>query len=330
MSCVDVLGLHCQLLCQNLKTKRGRPLLLGEELDQYTRQYIAELRRLGGVINTEIVSAAAMGIVKNFDANLLKINGGHIVCGHEWAKGLLRRMGYVKRRANTKSKVTVEEFEALKAQFIFDIEVISQMEEVPDDLIINWDHTGINYVPTSNWTMAEEGSSRVEIVGLGDKRQITAVLACTLSGKFLPPQVIYSGKTARCLPTVSFPKSWHVTFTQNHWANETTTIDYVNKILLPYIKDTRDKLLLSSNHSALVLFDRFKGQCTPTVLQMLSDNNIQVVIVPANLTDRLQPLDVSVNKAVKDFMRKKFSTWYSEQLCSKIKSVIQQKNLKTT
>ena len=77
---------------------------------------------------------------------------------------------------------------------------------------------------------------------------------------------------------------------------------------------------LSSNHSALVLFDRIKSQCTPTVLQLLSDNNIQVVIVPANLTDRLQPLDVSVNKAVKDFMRKKFSTWYSEQLCSEIKS----------
>ncbi len=86
--------------------------------------------------------------------------------------------------------------------------------------------------------MAKEGSSRVEIVGLGDKRQITAVLACTLSGKFLPPQLIYSGKTCRYLPTVSFPKAWHVTFTENHWANEGTTIDYVNKILLPYVKET--------------------------------------------------------------------------------------------
>ena len=55
-------------------------------------------------------------------------------------------------------------------------------------------------------------------------------------------------------------------------------------------------------------------------MQLLSDNNVQVVIVPANLADRLQPLDVSINEAVKDFMRKKFSTWYSEQLCSKIKS----------
>ncbi len=92
-----------------------------------------------------IVSAAAVGMAKNHDANLLEVNGGHI----SWAKGLLRRMGYVKRRANTKSKVLVEEFEALKTQFVFDIDVISQMDEVPTDLVINWDHTGINYNYTS-------------------------------------------------------------------------------------------------------------------------------------------------------------------------------------
>ena len=297
---------------------RGRPLLLGEELDKYVREYIAELRRNGGVINAEIVSSAAKGIVKNYDANLLECNGGHITCNRPWAKALLRRMGYVKRRANTKSKVSVERFELLKAQFNFDIKVITEMEEVPDELIINWDHTGINYVPTSNWTMAEEGPSRVEIVGLGDKRQITAVLACSLSGDFLPPQVIYSGKTPKCLPSVSYPSNWHITYTENHWANEKTTIDYIHKILLPYINNVRQSLSLSSNHTALVIFDRFKGQCTSTVLQLLSDNHIEIAIVPANLTDRLQPLDISVNKSVKEHLRREFSLWYSDQLCSKI------------
>ena len=251
-----------------LESKRkGRPLILGEDLDRYTREYIAQLRKNGAVINTDIVSAAAIGIVKNFDANLLQVNGGHISCSREWAKGLLTRMGYVKRRANTKSKVTVE---------VITVEVIRLMDAVPDELIINWDHTGLNYVPVSNWTVAKEGSARVEIVGLGDKRQITAVLSCTMSGDFLPPQVIYSGKTQRCLPSVSFPKTWHITFTENHWANEKTTIDYINKILLPYVTETRSKLSLPCNHSSLVIFDRFKGQCTPAVLQLLSDTLLKL------------------------------------------------------
>ena len=38
------------------------------------------------------------------------------------------------------------------------------------------------------------------------------------------------------------------------------------------------------------------------------------VLVPPNCTDRLQPLDVSINKPVKDLLRKKFTDWYAEKI----------------
>ncbi len=40
------------------------------------------------------------------------------------------------------------------------------------------------------------------------------------------------------------------------------------------------------------------------ILKLLDDNYIRLVIVPAKLYDRLQPLDVSVNKFVKEYLRK--------------------------
>ena len=55
-------------------------------------------------------------------------------------------------------------------------------------------HT-INIVPA----MAQKGAKRIEMIGLQDKRQITAVVCGTLSGEFLPLQLIYTGKTAACL-----------------------------------------------------------------------------------------------------------------------------------
>ena len=140
---------------------------------------------------------------------------------------------------NTTVKVSVLEFEQYKAQFIFDINAIVEMEEIPPDLILNWDHTGINYVPASNWTMAKEGSKRVEIVGKGDKRQITAVFGCTMQGEFLPPQIIYGGKTPKCLPSAPFPSSWDIIFTENHWANEKTTESYIKNILVPFLSRHR-------------------------------------------------------------------------------------------
>lgn len=84
---------------------------------------------------------------------------------------------------------------------------------------------------------------------------ITAVFAGMKSGKFLPPQIIYAGKANRCLPTVKFPDNWLVTHTQNHWANEKTTKDYIEQILLPYVKETRKVLSLAENRPVLVIFD---------------------------------------------------------------------------
>ena len=46
---------------------------------------------------------------------------------------------------------------------------------------------------------------------------------------------------------------------------------------------------------------------------MLLENNILFVCVSANCTDRLQPLDVSINKAAKDYLRWQFQEWYSNQ-----------------
>ena len=51
--------------------------------------------------------------------------------------------------------------------------------------------------------------------------------------------------------------------------------------------------------AALVIMDNFRGQVTPSVVSLLEDNNIQVCLLPANITDRLQPLDISVNKPAK-------------------------------
>ena len=125
-------------------------------------------------------------------------------------------MGFVKRWASTKAKVDIQNFEEVKKQFLLDIKVVVEMDEIPFDLVINWDQTGVHYVPVGSWTMEKEGSKRVEIIGVDDKRQITAVFAGSLTGDFLPPQLIYKGTTKRCLPALNFPSQWHITYSHNH------------------------------------------------------------------------------------------------------------------
>lgn len=137
----------------------------------------------------------------------------------------------------------------------------------------------------------------------------------------LPPQLIYKGKTNRCHPQISFPQQWDVWHTENHWSNEGTTKRYIQKILLPFVDQQRVKMKLESSHSALVLFDCFRGQTTEEVKAMLLQNNILSIQIPPNCTDKLQPLDVSVNKPMKDELRRKFHLWYASEVEKQMKEV---------
>ena len=137
-------------------------------------------------------------------------------------------------KASSKAKIDVEHFKKIKEKFLLDIKnVIITMDEIPVELIINFDQTALNYVPSTSWMMEKEGTSRVEVVAKDDKRQMTAVFGGSMSGDFLPPQLIYEGKTERCLPQYKFPSSWNITHTDNHWLNEITMTQYVKMIIVP-------------------------------------------------------------------------------------------------
>ena len=73
--------------------EKGRPLMLGVEMDKAVQEYISSLRVVGGVVNTAIVMGAAEGIISARDVSKLVSHGGHIVITKSWAKSLLTRMG---------------------------------------------------------------------------------------------------------------------------------------------------------------------------------------------------------------------------------------------
>jgi hypothetical protein len=253
---------------------------------------------------------------------MLSDNGGGIHLTKAWAYSILNRMGFVQRKATTKAKTSLskKDFEVAKNRYLKKIRKAVKDAKIPSELIINWDQTGISVVPASQWTQEEKGVSRVEIAGLGDKRQTTATVAGTLSGALLPFQVLYEGKTERCHPSTAFPEEFEVWHTPNHWANAETSNRFVKNVVLPYVSATRENLGLCEEQMALVIFDSFKGHKGVDMESLLLENNLLpvIAIVPSNCTDLLQPLDLSVNKPLKDHLRSSFQTWYSEQVSKQL------------
>ena len=76
--------------------------------------------------------------------------------------------------------------------------------------------------------------------------------------------------------------------------------------------NTRTKNQLDVTHPALVTYDTFQGQCTETILTMLEENNVYIVMY-------LQIVQIVWPKAAKEFLRKQFTEWYSDQICQQLR-----------
>ena len=60
---------------------------------------------------------------------------GHVELTNQWAYCLLKKMNLVLRKATTGVR--------LRNVFLEDVATTVSMEEIPADLILNWDQTGI-------------------------------------------------------------------------------------------------------------------------------------------------------------------------------------------
>jgi hypothetical protein len=146
---------------------------------------------------------------------------------------------------------------------------------VPANLVINLYQTGLNTVPSGEWTMEREGSKTVGLAGLEDKRQITTTFATMLDGQFLPIQLLYKGKTNRYHPKFTFPR---------HWANGETCIRFKECILKPYVTRIREEMG-SPDQPALLIMDKFRGQMNTEVQENLKESKILVVAGPSCTTE---------------------------------------------
>ena len=183
------------LRVQTLPTKpRGRPLMLGD-LDD-VKEYIKQLRTAGGVVSTAVVMAAARGIILSKNRALLQQYGGHIAIEKSWARSMLIRMNFVKHKGTNSAKLPPSDFEKVKSDFLERVKKAVLENQIVPQMVINWDQTAVRLVPYSDWTMEEQGSNKISIKGLNDKREITALLSITLSGNILPPQLLYTGKVS--------------------------------------------------------------------------------------------------------------------------------------
>ena len=309
------------------KKKQGRPTLLPEELMKKTIDMVLNLRLKGAPVHASVINAVAKGIVLTNERSLLVENGGCISLNDDWARKILYQMELqgkkMVRRMATTAKIPIAPYllSEVKLDFQRKFKSLKAWHNKPLDLIINFDQTPLPYVCSSNNTLEVKGKSSVPIKGKGKKLQITGTFAISMTGEFLPMQLIYGGKTPRCLPkNVEFPEGFNLTYSENHWSNEQVATEYLEEIIFPYINSTKERLGLPDTQKSMLIYDVFRGQKTDKVTGIIEDNDCVSLFVPSNLTDKFQMLDLNVNGHAKSFLNRKFEEWYANQIAKQLNS----------
>ena len=141
--------------------------------------------------------------------------------------------------------------------------------------------------------------------------KIHAIFFYSQAGTFLKSQLIFAGKTSRCLPKPSLlneaerasvaKANLHLSHTHNHWANDASTAEWFDAVLLPYVEAERRKeneALVSAGNPPfhpdqqmfLLLVDLFSCWTQEYFKFKCSENFILIVYVPPEQTGKLQPL----------------------------------------
>ena len=205
------------------KENSGRMPAYGAEIDNLLRDKVVQRIDLGLPADNPTLRILLEQILTDHDKlHLLKSKGGPCIFEDSWAQRFWARHNLVSRVVTTKMRIVPENFEDLQENFIKIGALIICEHNIPSELVYGTDETNVLLCQRSNKTRARKGSKRVRALAVGsEKAQITAMLACVeATGEVLPPQLIFEGKTKKCLPLKGAqkpPDGWLYSFTESHW-----------------------------------------------------------------------------------------------------------------
>ncbi len=174
--------------------------------------------------------------------------------------------------------------------------------------VYNADETNMYFSPQPTSTYAPRGSRTVSIKGADSSSRCTVMLGASMTGKKLPPFLIFRGKNERTghikrelAKRDGYPDDMEYGVQQKAWMDEALMLEWMEKIWQPETQH--------SNKVTYLILDEHRAHLTSAVRKAFADCNTEVDIIPGGYTSKLQPMDVGLNKPFKGYVSDNFTDW---------------------
>ena len=269
----------------------GRKLLMGVENDDKILKWVLQQRDMHIPVSRAAIQEHAR---KECGIEGFKASDG-------WLRHFMRRHQLSLRCRTSMSQKLPADLEDKVSSFTKFVRELRIEDDFEDDFIVNMDETPVFFDIVPSKTVNQMGSKSVIVRTSGsDKRHITVMLAITASGKVLPTMIIFKGK--RELKDIKAPPGCIVAVQEKAWVDERIMLRWVEECLIAYTKKDRTLLIL----------DAFRCHIMDSVKKQIKRANAQLAVIPGGCTSVLQPLDVSVNKPFKGWLRAMWADYIRE------------------
>jgi hypothetical protein len=215
----------------------------------------------------------------------------------KWTYNILERNELSIRR-KTHDQVVMEEDEmgSIHLDFVIHFTRLREFHAIPWNLCVNMDETGCYFDMGSSTTIHKKGSKHVNVKSTSNSNHCTVFLSVALDGSKLKPLVVFkgaaNGSVSKKLNSLDQRNAYICQ--EKAYCDASVMSIWISECLAPHHVEKRP---------ALLMMDNFKAHLVKPVRDLLAKNCWLQLNLPANMTSRVQILDVGVNKPFKGRMR---------------------------
>uniref|UniRef100_K7FJ66 HTH CENPB-type domain-containing protein n=1 Tax=Pelodiscus sinensis TaxID=13735 RepID=K7FJ66_PELSI len=278
---------HLQALPWMKMAERGKSTAY-PELKAKLVEWIAERRQQGGGVS----------IVETLTIAKMCANTAGFKASYGWDDQFMNRHGLsVRRKLPMDSDTKLLQFQK------FIIKLHKQHYYVLS-LIGNADQTPLNFYNPYDRTLEVKGAKTISIATTGhEKSRFNVMLSCMANGMKLPPYIVFKRK--KMPKNVIFPNTVHVHVHPKGWIDKALMLDWLQMVWAKQLGGLMRK-------RSLIVLDAYRCHRMPSIKKRLPQDKTDLAIIPGGMTKMLQPLDMTVNKPLKDALCKKWNTWLLE------------------
>ena len=107
---------------------------------------------------------------------------------------------------------------------------------------------------------------------------------------------------------------FYVTYSEDHWSDTAKSIKLFGQIIFPYLNDIKKTMNYPKEQTLFIIMDMFKGQDNKVIMDLCKKFFCHALIIPCNLTNKFQPLDITVNRPAKSFIANKYNACFASEV----------------